>query len=188
MTEVNPFAPPIHDEAAPARWISGAGTRFFLVSRTKFIVMCLATFGLYEIYWFYKNWKLVKDYGRSDIWPIARAIFALFFTHSLLRDIQLSAAEAGIRSRFSVQPAAWGFIILSLLHRLPDPFSLVSLFAFVPLIAVQDTINDVHERIAPNADRNSSFGAGNWVAIVLGLAFWALVIAGMLVPEEALTQ
>jgi hypothetical protein len=186
VTEVNPFAPPIHDEAAPARSLAGSGTRFFLVSRTKFAVMSLATLGFYDLYWFYQNWKLTKAHGRSDIWPIARAIFALFFTHALLRDVVLSAAENGVRTRFSVQPSAWGFIILSLLWRLPDPFSLISVFAFVPLLSVQDTINDIHDRIAPNADRNSSFGPGNWVAIVIGLIFWALVLVGMFVPEEAL--
>ncbi|MBN1610798.1 MAG: hypothetical protein JW940_29475 [Polyangiaceae bacterium] len=183
MADLNPFAPPAHDEPHLDRALPQEA-RFFLVSRTKFIVMCLATFGLYEVYWFYKHWKLTKDSIHSDIWPLPRAIFAVFFTHALLRDVKLAAAYAGVKPSFQVQSSAWGFIILSLLYRLPDPFWLVSMLSFLPLIPVQDTINETYRRIAPNANPNASFSLGNWVAIFVGGAFLALGLLTVLFPEE----
>ena len=34
---------------------------FFPVSTLKLILMSIVTFGSYEIYWFYKNWKLLNQ-------------------------------------------------------------------------------------------------------------------------------
>jgi len=184
VNDVNPFAPPVDDGPPPVRALAGTDPRFFAVSRNKFMVMCLATFGLYELYWFYRNWKRIKERTRSDIWPVLRAFFALFFTHALLRDVTIAAAESDVRPRFKVQSAAWAFIGLTLLSRLPDPFWFVALLAFVPLVPVQDTINDIHRRVAPNADTNSGFGLGNWVVIGVGFIFWALSIASLFLPEE----
>jgi hypothetical protein len=188
VTDVNPFAPPIHDEPRALEPVgAAAGERFFSVSRNKFMVMCLATFGLYEVYWFYQNWKRVKERTGANISPVGRAIFALFFTHALLRDVRVAAAEVDVSPRFGVQSAAWAFIILTLLNRLPEPFWMISLAAFIPLVAVQDTINDIHRRAAPNVSPNSSFSLGNWVAIGLGFVFWGLNVIAFFVPEEAVT-
>jgi hypothetical protein len=42
---------------------------FFPVSITKFLLLSIGTLGLYEIYWFYKNWGFIKARDRSDISP-----------------------------------------------------------------------------------------------------------------------
>jgi hypothetical protein len=186
-TELNPFAPPENDEPRPDR-ITAQGVPFFLVSRTKLAVMWLSTLGLYQIYWFYRHWKLTKLRTRSDIWPLPRAIFALFFAHSLLRNVRLAAAESDVEPSFKVQASAWGFIALSLLSRLPDPYWLVTMLAFVPMLPVQHTINETQRRIAPTADTNSGFSLGNWVAIAIGLVFWAFIGVGLFVPEEAFLE
>jgi hypothetical protein len=188
VNELNPFAPPVHDEPRPDRTITAQAVPFFLVSRTKLAVMWLSTLGLYQVYWFYRHWKLTKLRTRSDIWPLPRAIFALFFTHSLLRSVRLAAAEADVEPSFKVQASAWGFIVLSLLHRLPDPYWLVTMLSFVPLLPVQHTINETQRRNAPTADMNSGFTLANWVVIAIGLVFWALVFVGLFVPEEAFSE
>jgi hypothetical protein len=46
---------------------------FFPVSPLKLVVMSTVTFGIYELYWFYQNWKLVKHRTRRDIMPFWRA-------------------------------------------------------------------------------------------------------------------
>jgi len=49
---------------------------------------------------------------------------------------------------------------------------------------VQDTINEIHARVAPTADANARFSLGNWVAIGIGVVFWALSMAALFLPEE----
>jgi len=36
---------------------------FFTPSTLKFVLMSVCTFGIYELYWFYKNWTLMT-YGK----------------------------------------------------------------------------------------------------------------------------
>lgn len=44
----------------------------------KLVVLSLITFGLYEIVWFYKYWKTIKDSNGEKISPFWRALFAGF--------------------------------------------------------------------------------------------------------------
>src|SRR5581483_11977647 len=48
---------------------------FFYVSPLKLVVMSIATFGLYELFWFYKNWYYVNEHTNHAVWPLMRSIF-----------------------------------------------------------------------------------------------------------------
>ena len=52
---------------------------FFAVSVPKLILLSTCTSGLYELFWFYKNWRLVREREDSDILPFWRAFFGFFF-------------------------------------------------------------------------------------------------------------
>jgi len=54
---------------------------FSPVSKTKLAVMSICTLGMYDLYWFYKNWGLVKDRNNLEIKPFWRAFFAFFYCH-----------------------------------------------------------------------------------------------------------
>ncbi len=60
---------------------------FYVVSKTKFLVLFFCTFGMYSLYWHFKNWKQYKDYHKDRIIPALRAIFSIFFTHSLFSEV-----------------------------------------------------------------------------------------------------
>ena len=49
--------------------------QFLAVSPVKFVAMSLCTFSLYEMYWSYKNWRIIKDRDGSKIMPFWRAFF-----------------------------------------------------------------------------------------------------------------
>ena len=42
---------------------------YFAVSPLKLVVMSVCTMGGYELYWFYRNWVLVKNMENTDISP-----------------------------------------------------------------------------------------------------------------------
>ena len=152
---------------------------FFPVPVTKFVVMSLATAGLYELYWLYRNWCLVRDRERTDIWPFWRAFFGYFFIYPLLARIY----DQQPRSRTPVLLAV-GWIGLNLLWRLPDPYWFVSFLSLFLLLPAQLVANRRNAKAAPDHDRNERFTPWNWVAVVLGVAFWGLAIAGMLLPDN----
>jgi len=128
---------------------------YFAVSKAKLIVLSLVTLGLYEIYWFYKNWKLMKRRTGHNIRPFWRALFAVFFCHSLFKSVQESAISHDCQSSLSPGWLAFLYIALTVAWRLPDPYGLVSLLTFLPLLPVQGAINEMNARAASTVQRDT---------------------------------
>src|SRR6185369_6011196 len=82
----NPYAAP-----ATAQLEASAATEklpyFYVVSPTKLFALYVCTFGLYGIYWMYQHWATFRRATRQAMWPVARAIFSLFFFHYLYAEI-----------------------------------------------------------------------------------------------------
>ena len=75
-------------------------------------------------------------------------------------------------------------IVFTLAVKLPDPYWLVSFVAVFFMLPVQACANRVNTAAAPSHDPNSRFSAWNWVGVVLGGAFFALVAIGLSVPNQ----
>ncbi len=99
---------------------------YFAVSPLKLVVMSFCTFTLYQIYWFYKNWWLVKERERSNINPAMRSVFAYFFCYSLFSKLRDTAQENHVAVTLPAGPLAALWIVVTLLSILPDPYWLVS--------------------------------------------------------------
>src|SRR5437016_3978380 len=82
--EVNPYQPPQAALEEPDRLDDAS---LYVVAPTKFLVLAIGTLGLYQVYWFYKNWALLNVKHQS-YWPVARAIFAIFFVYPLFKEIE----------------------------------------------------------------------------------------------------
>jgi hypothetical protein len=153
QAEEMPYVTP----AAPRR----ARHQYFSVSKPKLVVLSLVTFGLYEIYWFYKNWKLVKIRTGRNIRPFWRAVFSVFFCHSLFKFIQDSAISHDCQSSISPGLLTCVYIALTASWRLPDPFGFVSLLTFLPLLPVQGAINEINEKTAITIQPDSAYSLSN---------------------------
>lgn len=166
--ELNPYAPPTATLThAPALAALAATPQYFPVSKTKLVLMSLGTLGLYEMYWFYKNWCFVRR-EQPDIRPFWRAFFGIFYCHSLLKDVEMAALAQGVPFQGSTVFLALVWILLSLAGRLPGLFSLLSLFSVAPLLLVQESINELNRRAAPDHDPNSRFSVVNILGMLVG--------------------
>lgn len=157
---------------------------FFAVSLLKIVVLSICTLGLYELYWFYRNWQLIKDREATDISPFWRAFLAVFYCYQCFSRIRDFGAANGIRPGISAGVLAAGWIITELAGILPDPYWLSGFFAIVFLLPVQAYANRVNKVAAPQHDPNSRFTPWNWVAVVVGGLLFALMVVGLLFPEE----
>ena len=177
----NPYAAP---KAALADAAAAEGQPvFFPVSLPKLALMSLATLGLYEIYWFYKNWKCMQEnFGHKLNAPI-RAFFFPLVSYPLFRQIRDHAAGAQLQSRLQAGPLALAVFLIAVLYRLPDPWWLVSLLGFLPLLPVQSAVNEINGKFAPGVDRNGRFSGWNIAGMVAGGIVLALAVIGMFVPE-----
>jgi len=166
---------------------------YYVVSTLKFTMLYISTLGIYALYWFYRNWKLHKIKQGLDIWPIPRAIFAIFFIHSLFNNVNSKLKDSGSDFSWKSGIMATLFIVLSIgssvCDRLADseiglPYttfvSLIILpFTFYILLKAQKAINTAEND--PTGSTNSSITLLNCVWIFLGLLIWGAAIIGVLV-------
>lgn len=153
-----------------------------------FVLLSFLTFGLYTIYWFYKGWRFLKESYEWDIYPGWRAIFAIFFAHSLLEHINDIAVEKG-HPGVSSNVYATGYVVLAIAQRfldrvLPTPVNLYALLLmpFLCLIPTVRQLNYIYEKDHPN-EYNPPFTAGELVVLLLGGILLVLGILGTLMNE-----
>jgi len=60
---------------------------FLHIPISRLVVLSILSCGLYEVYWIYKNWRYLKERDNLNIKPFWRAIFGVFYCHSLLKEI-----------------------------------------------------------------------------------------------------
>ncbi|MEG4493626.1 hypothetical protein [Microcoleus sp. D3_18_C4] len=155
---------------------------FFPVSRFKLIVMSLVTFGFYEIFWFYKNWQLLKTATGRDISPFWRTVFSGIFGYFLFKKIKLCAKSYCVSPKFSPFLLTIVWIGLNMCFRVPNPYGLVSNLSVIALLPVQERVNKLNCVAARNHNPNSRFSAGNILTIAVGGSLTVLAIVGILMP------
>lgn len=167
---------------------------FFHVSQKKFLVMFVMTLGFYSLYWFFKQWQALKEYYQLSCWPVARAFFSVFFTHSLFRYVREYIKETGRDCEWKGSNLATVYVALvvgggvagnvdkivaSLSNNLL--LALVSVvFTFcsaVPLYQAQAVINEALQPL--EFERNDKFTGFNWIWIILGAIYWGVVGLGV---------
>lgn len=163
--------------------ISGAPI-YFAISPMKLVVMSICTMGIYQLYWFYKNWVVIKGRERSNIMPFWRAFFAFVFCYSLFKKVQASSATLSLEKLMSPGLLAIGYIIISFSVNLPNPFWLIMYFAVILLLPVQTMVNNINDHIAPGHDKNDKFTGWNIFGVVGGGLFFLLIMLSAFMPPE----
>lgn len=151
---------------------------YFSVSLQKFVVMNLFTFGLYQIYWMYKNWCLVKIREKSNLWPFLRSFpFPMFFIYFLLKRIKTTGDSANISPSISPMFLFLSWLIGGIIAGLLGPLLAVIVYTLA-LYPVQSFVNDINKAYNPNIKVNSSYSGWNILVIVLvGILIISQVIA-----------
>lgn len=177
---------------APSGAGQGSTPLYFPVSPLKLVVMSVFTFGLYEFYWFYKNWRLVtdrEDPGMSRAWnvfsSIARASFTVFFCYSLFMRIQDSADEQEVPVSLASGFLAIGWIVTWFLGGLPDFWWLLSFGSVFFVLPVQKAVNRINAAASPGHDANRRFTLWNIAIVLAGVALIAFALYGTLPLDAA---
>src|ERR1700722_16850421 len=148
---VNPYATP----TAP---VDDVGNRlshetFFAVGLGKLAIMCLVTFGFYELFWFYWQWKAASRISGDKLIAPLRALFSGVTSYFLFKRINAEGESHGVS--IAAGPLAVAILILTPAWRLPDPYWLISVFSFLPLLFAQAAINRLNAKVAPGLDPNT---------------------------------
>jgi hypothetical protein len=154
---------------------AGAVAPWFRVGTAKFLLMCVVTFGFYQVYWFYQQWRHVQRRGER-VQPALRALFAPIFCYGLFRRVSQDSTARGVPRVPSALACAVTFVLLSITVRLPAPWSTLSLLSLLPLARMQQAASAAALAAAPGADPNTRLTPVIWVGVVFGVSLLVMAV------------
>lgn len=95
-----------------------SSTKYFSISLVRLALFSILTFGFYDMYWFYKHWKAIKEQEGLKISPLARSLWGsgCLYCYSLFKRVIKSAKS----NDYPKNHSAFG---LSTLYLLPKIFT-----------------------------------------------------------------
>lgn len=174
--------PGMHAAATVPALAAAPTPPFFAVSLFKLVVMSACTAGFYELYWFYRQWQRIREREGSRIMPFWRAFFAVFFCYACFARIRDFGNANGLVSRLRAGLLAAGWVITTMLWRLPDPYWWTSSLSVLFLLPAQEQANRINSATCPVHERNAHFTVWNWIVVVLGGGFMVLALIGTFAP------
>ncbi|ASP40058.1 hypothetical protein CHH28_15860 [Bacterioplanes sanyensis] len=153
---------------------------FYPIGTEKFVELSLATFGLYNLYWSWANWRQISQpnafmpWFKLLIWPISQ--------WQLYQRIYRQAVEDGEQPRW--QPLrAYLLFILSLLFSIWFVASgdshgwFLALLATLPNAQANLTVNRLHDSRLHFYAQNTDLTALEWGILVVGMVAWVSLMA-----------
>ncbi|MBI4600124.1 DUF4234 domain-containing protein [Candidatus Uhrbacteria bacterium] len=171
----------------------------------KFVVLSILSFGIYHLYWMYRNWKHIKEQTNKQIRPVGRTVAAFFpildiiFFCAQFSAIHALTKKEGQRS-FPLLGVCFGYSALLILGWTIMVFSyvyagdpsfgffalyaqaLVALGATLILLPVQLALNDFWKRELPNRSMRTWYTSGEIAWIVVGGLFLVISLASLFIP------
>ena len=175
-------------------------------ARWRLILLSIITFGIYECYWFYRNWKHFKKHKCLNISPgwltvgLFIPILNIFLIYNQFKYIRDFAVETGCKAYSSPGWLCFGYIILHYISNrisldkwtLTDPterlivtiFELIfSLLAVWILAVIQKTLNDFWNKEQPGLQMRKGFSGKEVVSLIIGGIIWIFYIIEIFIPE-----
>jgi hypothetical protein len=196
----NPYAAPSLDVDSQIAHGTTEATPWFAVGTRKLTVMSLVTMGLYGVYWFERQYRYQKRLRGEDSWPVARAIFSVFFANDLFKRVESAARGTGLNPPWTGKEMATIFVVAAIVGRVFDKvgekiegpaggalgaLSLLAVLGLVyPIVKVQGTINELLTRDGRPFDSNEGFTAWNWIVLALGGIVIVLASLSFVLPSD----
>lgn len=152
-----------------------------------FVLLSAATLGVYEIYWFYRNWKQLKAYKNLDISPAFRAIgllvpvYGQVLAYEQLRDIRNFTEEVVVGKLYSPGLTLFGWLALTVLWALPHPLWFLGLLSVWPLASVQGALNSYWKKEWPGIIERTEFLPGEVALLVTGGTLLIFLLSGLFI-------
>jgi len=151
-----------------------------IISLSKFVTLCILTFGLYGLWWMYKAWRFFQQKQRLDILPAARTLFCIIFLNSLFKNILLFARKKDYSGSYVSEALVAGYFIFQIVGRLGGAYSLIPVLGFIFLIKPFQALNYAKMNSAELVViERSSFSGKQITLIIVGCILWFFGLIGL---------
>nr|WP_275297408.1 DUF3857 and transglutaminase domain-containing protein [Maricaulis parjimensis] len=168
------------------------GAVFHPVNPWKFVLVSIASFNLYAVFWMWRNWRWIKKHDELSISPFGRSWFSVLFYPAQAMRIEEEADASGF-SRVLVIGCAFAYSIASVATSLADRFlvqiepaggpisGMVLIFNWslslliLPAVLQVNALNREHQEVQAY---NSRWNITTMVLVIYGLLFLSLSMLG----------
>ena len=147
--------------------------------------LAILSFGLYELYWFYRNWRVIKEHGGHDFSPGWRAvglfvpIVNVFMVYHMFRLAYVMGDSPDRRPVFTPGRQTLAYFLLVAVSNVPGPFWPLTFLTVLPMIPVQAALNRYWASEQPDRPVRESFNAAETVILALGALMFMVILFGM---------
>jgi len=144
---------------------------FWPVRISKLLVLSILTLGIYELVWFWRNWRAINEAAPGSVNPYARTFFSGIMYFSLVERVGVSSGAL----------LAVGYIALNAMARLPDPYWLISFTSVLFLLPTAVSINRLcHDFEWPASSR---WRLRDFTIPLVGSPLLLLILVSLLIPD-----
>jgi hypothetical protein len=170
----------------------------------RLVILSFMTFNIYQLYWFYRNWRDLKNHKKlEDYSPILYTIFLfvpilnIYFIYSQFKDIQEFAKQSGCKTYaspgwltfFFVFLKFIEFVFLRVVEASTNPIKYLIVFISLllsttgVLVIVQNTLNNFWKKEQPELEIRQEFTKKEIVCLIIGGIWWVLFLISIFIPE-----
>ena len=161
-----------HMDQTPSSSVPVTNRTFYAVPVWKFLVLSIVSAGLYPLYWYWYNWKLIRDQEKKDFWPILRALFSFLYFADLARIVLNAAKAKQYPENYNPTVLAWVYfigVLASLSGQwLGSILAIVGFLMLIPVIRAMEYVNSHTEGGTVQIKLTST----EIIVTGIGIAFW----------------
>ncbi|WDI32780.1 DUF3857 and transglutaminase domain-containing protein [Hyphococcus flavus] len=159
---------------------------FYPVSMTKFVILNVATFGYYGIFWMWRCWRWVKFREERAIMPFWRAFFSFIWFYPLFSEIRDHQSSHKTRVFIGVTLAV-AYVVFYFAGNIADAvyeggplislsFSMLSGITFLFTMPLVRWVNHLNTESPVILERNSRWTGHTFGALMFGGVLWGFIV------------
>jgi len=157
---------------------------YYPVSLVKLFILSIATLNIYQLFWFYRNWKYIKQRDDSAIMPFWRAVFTPLWFFPFYRDLK---HDSEIRLDKSILPnAAWitllliSMVGLNIADRFDESYEFIGVLSVLCLLPFANYILFINRSRPETTKHNSRFRPRHYLLSAVAAAVIVLQVGQLL--------
>lgn len=151
----------------------------YFQSAWHFSILCLLSFNVYSLFWFFKHWQYLKEEKGFNINASFRSGFGVLYGYSLFKEYEILAIKNGYKKQV---PIFILFIILIIIQCTGffeySVMRFFSIFSFVPLIPIHNMMNYYYIKAQPTVPIKTKLSKGEKTFLI---TIWSSLIIGVII-------